>query len=255
VRPLALIALAACAVAHWMYLRLIIPPNGASIARARARWLHRWCRAARWVLGMRNHQRGFAPVSGIVAARHGSVLDAVMLAAIQPCVFVAGSGVRRLPLVGFLARLGGTIFLDGPARRSLPFANFQIQRAVRRRLIVVIFPERGDGDPSELKTFASGLFEPAVELGCTLTAAAIEYRDVREGECPAPGIRTGASVLKQAMRIVTRPSCRSTLSFSAPTLLRGNRKQLALMLLGKMLALMLNIGANAVPSSKDVSGD
>jgi 1-acyl-sn-glycerol-3-phosphate acyltransferase len=192
---------------------------------------------------MRNRQQGFAPVSGIVAASHGSILDAINLAAIQPCVFVAGPVIRRLPLVEFLARLGGTIFLDGPARRSLPLVNFQIQRAVRRRLIVVIFPACGDADPAEMKTFASGLFEPAVELGCTLTAAAIDYRDVREGERLPPGSRNGVSVLKQAMRIATRRSCCSMVSFSDPTLLRGDRKQLALMLFGEMMALKFNFGS------------
>lgn len=145
--------------------------------------------------------------------------------------------------MGFLARLGGTIFLDGPARRSLPFANFQIQQALRR-LIVVIFPECGDADPAETKPFANGLFEPKAKLGCTLTAAAIEYRDATEGKCPAPGSRTGARVLSQVMRVVTRRGRRSTVSFSDPTLLPGDRKQRALMLFGEMMTLASNIGSN-----------
>ena len=49
------------------------------------------------------------PVSGIVVANHSSLLDAILLAAVRPCVFVAGAEIRRWPIVGLLARLGNPI--------------------------------------------------------------------------------------------------------------------------------------------------
>jgi 1-acyl-sn-glycerol-3-phosphate acyltransferase len=219
-----------------MYSRLLVLPNGISLAHARARWLHRWSRKAGWVLGLRNRQRGFAPVSGIVVASYGTLLDAVLLAAIQPCVFVAGAGVRRLPLIGFLARLGGTIFVDCPRRRSLLLTNFQIQRALNRRLIVVIFPGCGKNIPTRTGEFNSALFQPAVELGCTLTAASIDYRD--DSETRPVAKRVGAFTL--ALRMVTRWRRCATLSFSGPTFLHGDRKQLAFQLWFEHLALMAN---------------
>ena len=48
-------------------------------------------------------RRGFTPVSGIVVANHTSVLDAMLLSAVRPCVFVARAEVRHWAIIGLLA--------------------------------------------------------------------------------------------------------------------------------------------------------
>jgi hypothetical protein len=179
------------ALADAAHVRLVTTPTGSALAHARAAWMHRWCRVVRCVLGIRLEQRGYTPVSGIVVADRGSVLEAILLAAVRPCVFVAGAEARRWPIVGWLARLGGVLFVDPARRADTARINFMIQRAVQRRLLVVIFPEcRG--------AFGSALFQPAAELGCTLTAAAVVHRGAR-----------------------------SVVAFSPPTFHRGDRKELA----------------------------
>jgi len=241
-RSLTLMGVAVCAVLDAMYSRLIIPPNGTSMARGRARWLHRWSRAAGRVLGIRILQKGFTPVSGMVALSHKTLLDAVLLAATRPCVFVVRAGVRKLPLVGLLARLGGAIFVNSSNRRDLLLANFQIQRALNRRLVVVIFPGCGSHTPIRSRIFSSALFEPAVELGCTLTAAAIDYQD-GSPDLPADRLADGARMIRHALRVVMRPTSQTMLSFSSPSFHSGNRKQLALQLWGEALALTLGASA------------
>jgi hypothetical protein len=244
VRPLTLAGLAACALLDAMYSRLIIPPNGTSLARARARWLHRWSRAAGRVLGIRILQKGFTPVSGMVALSHKTLLDAILLAATRPCVFVVRAGIRKLPLVGLLARLGGAIFVDSTSRRGLLLANFQIQRALHRRLVVVIFPGCGGHNAIRARIFSSALFEPAAELGCTLTAAAIDYHD-GNSDLPADYLADGARMIRHALRVVTRPTNQTMLSFSSPAFHSGNRKQLALQLWGEAVALTMRTSVRA----------
>lgn len=206
VRALVLVLLFPLAVADGLWLRIATVPKGSALAHARAAWLHRWSRTVRRVLGLRLDQRGFTPVSGIVVARHAGILDAILIAALRPCVIVAGAEARRRPLVGWLARLGGTIFIDRHRRHDAVRVNFMIQRAVQRRLLVVIFPECGGSKEAAPGTLTSTLFQPAAELGCTLTAA-----------------------------IIDRPQ--ATISFSAPAYRRGNRKQLARQLSGDFFAL------------------
>jgi len=94
------------AVADAILTRIVAAPTAIALAHARAAWLHRWSRAARWVLGVRFEQRGVMPPSGIVTANYSCFLDAILLAAVGPCVFVAGAEVRRWPLIGILARQG-----------------------------------------------------------------------------------------------------------------------------------------------------
>ena len=237
-RSLTLAAVAACALLDAMYSRLILPPNGTSMARGRARWLHRWSRAAGRVLGIRILQKGFTPVSGMVALSHKTLLDAILLAATRPCVFVVRAGIRKLPLVGLLARLGGAIFVDSTSRRGLLLANFQIQRALNRRLVVVIFPDCGGHSPIHSRFFSSALFEPAAELGCTLTAAAIDYQD-GSPDLLADYLADGARMIRHALRVITRPTSQTMLSFSSPAFHSGNRKQLALQLWAEALTLTL----------------
>jgi hypothetical protein len=191
------------ALADGLWLRVTTPPNGTSLAHARAAWLHRWSRVTCRVLGLRVNQRGFTPVSGVVTVNYTGLLDAILLAAVHPCVFVAGTEMRRRPIIGLLARIAGTLFIDHRRRHDTVRVNFMIQRAVQRRLLVVIFPGCEKSMVARVSAFASSLFQPASDLGCTLTAAAIDRR------------------AEHARPIVT---------FSPPTFRRGGRKDLARLL-------------------------
>lgn len=227
-RVVVLAGLYPLALADAAWLRIVTTPNGSALAHARAAWLHRWSRIARRVLGLRLDQRGFTPVSGIVVANYTSLLDAIVLAAVRPCVFVAGAEVRRWPVVGLLARLGGVLFVDPRRRNDAARISFMIQRAVQRRLLVVVFPKCGGTGGAVLRTFASALFQPAAELGCTLTAAAIDYRAERGR--PAP---------------IFPREARAVIAFSAPAFRRGGRKQLARQLHEEVLEQKLRAGCAA----------
>jgi 1-acyl-sn-glycerol-3-phosphate acyltransferase len=223
------------AVADGACQRLVTTPTGSALAHARAAWLHRWSRIARRVLGLRLNQRGFSPVSGIVVANRTSLLDAILLAAVRPCVFVAGAEVRRWPIVGVLARLGGTLFVDRRRWNDSARINFMIQRAVQRRLLVVIFPECGSSDgTTTLRAFGSALFQPAVELGCTLTAAAISYRSERGDDSRTPAFAPNARFLTQVAHLLTRCRARAVIAFGGPTFHHGDRKHLAKQLRGEV---------------------
>lgn len=227
------------ALADAAWQRLVVTPKGRAIAYARAAWLHRWSRVARRVLGLRLDQRGFTPVSGIVVANYTGLLDAILLASICPCVFVAGAEVRRWPIIGFLARLGGTLFVEPRRRNDTARINFLIQRAVQRRLLVVIFPECRGSAGTTLRAFTSALFQPAAELGCTLTAAAINYRVECDHDHSVPLFSPKPRGLSQLAHLLTRCRARAVIAFSAPTFRRGDRKQLALQLRGEVLDLKL----------------
>lgn len=228
------------ALADAAWQRVVATPNGSARAHARATWLHRWSRIARRVLGLRFDQRGFTPVSGIVVANHTSLLDAILVAAVRPCVFVAGAEVRRWPIVGVLARLGGTLFVDPRRRNDIARINFMIRRAVQRRLLVVMFPECRGTDGTTLRAFTSALFQPATELGCPLTAAAINYRVESDHAHATPLFLQKTRGLSQIVHLLTRCRTRAVIAFSAPTFHRGDRKQLARQLRGEVLDLKLH---------------
>jgi len=240
-RTLGFLVFAVFAVADAILMRIVAAPTNVAMAHARAAWLHRWSRAARWVLGVRFEKRGVMPSSGIITANYSCFLDAILLAAERPCVFVAGAEVRRWPVIGLLARLGGTLFVDPRRHNDVARVNFLIERALKRRLPVVIFPECGGLGRSTLRPFASALFQPAVELGCSLTGAAVSYHTLRNGEYSRMGITYKGGFLRQFAQIVGRWRTRAIGGFCGPAFHRGNRKQLAHQLRGETLDLLLRI--------------
>jgi hypothetical protein len=222
-RAVTLAALYPLALADAVWLHVVTTPTGTAFAHARAAWLHRWCRIVCRVLGLRVEQSGFSPVSGMVIADDSSLLAAVLLAATHPCAFVVGEHVKRWPVVGLLARLGGTLFVDTGRRHDLARINFMIQRVLRRRLLVVIFPGCNGAAGTASRSFTSALLQPAVELGCTLTVASIGFdRMETAGVISLQGARWD-----HLRHSLAHTETHATISFSPPTFRRGDRKQLA----------------------------
>src|SRR6516162_378895 len=141
----------------------------------RATWLHLWCRFACRVLGIHRVIRGPMPRSGLLVCNHLSYIDIVVLSSFTPCVFVAKRDVSGWPLFGWLARAAGTIFVDRRRRLAARDAVESMQKAIRNGALVVIFPEGTSSDGVTVLPFKSALLEPALELGCRVTAGAIDY--------------------------------------------------------------------------------
>src|SRR4030095_5543780 len=169
----------------------------------------------------------FTPVSGMVVADDASLLGAVLLCATCPCIFVVGEKVKRWPVVGPLAKLGVTLSLDAGRRHDLARIQFMIQRGIRCRLLVVIFPGCNDAAGTASRSFTSALFQPAAELGCTLTVTAIGFDRPRHRMETAGVISFQSARWAHLRHFLAHAGTQATISFSPPTFRRGDRKQLA----------------------------
>jgi 1-acyl-sn-glycerol-3-phosphate acyltransferase len=239
VRIFGLLLIAVLAVIDAGIVRLVTEPTGSHLAHARAAWLHRWSCLVCCALGLRVKKQGFIPASGIVAANHIGLFDAIVLAAVRPCVFVAGNEIRHRPFLGWLARLSGALFFDRSRLHDITRINFMIRRAVQRRLLVVVFPERGFFDGPVLRAFTSALFQPAVELGCTLTAAAIGYQANASADDTPPLFAESPSLFHQIARLAAQCRSGATIAFGAPIYRRGDRKRLARQLRREVFVLQM----------------
>ena len=110
---------------------------------------------------------------------------------------------------------------------------------MQRRLLVVIFSECGGSDGTTLRAFTTALFQPAADIGCTLTAASVNYHVASDSENEAPLFEQKTGFLRQLAHLVTRRRSRAVVSFSPPRFRRGDRKQLARQLRGEVLDLKL----------------
>lgn len=132
------------------------------------------------LIGVRIHVVG-APARGLpllVVSNHASWLDIPVITATTPAVFVAKSEVATWPLIGLLARLQRSVFVDRKRRQQTPQAVDGIARALREGDPVVLFAEGTSNDGNHVLPFRSALLgaagqalcgpAPGVEAGCVL---------------------------------------------------------------------------------------
>jgi 1-acyl-sn-glycerol-3-phosphate acyltransferase len=146
-------------------------------AARRAAWLHVSCAriAKRLALAPSVTHPKADDGPGLTVSNHLTYLDILVYGAARPFLFVAKSEVRRWPLLGTLASLGGTIFVDRGRSLQVADASRQIERALREGIPVLLFPEGTSSDGSSVLPFRSPLFDPAIRAGASVTAAAVRY--------------------------------------------------------------------------------
>ena len=157
------------------FAMLWVRSGGEPGLRARARWLHRWCRRVLRLMRIEVAVEGSVPEHGLMVSNHLSYLDILTFSAAAPSVFVAKVEVRSWPLFGMMARLGGTIFTDRRRLRQLPRVLAQAQEALRQGVLLVVFPEATTTDGTLLLPFRPAIFEAAVRSGAPVTSAHICY--------------------------------------------------------------------------------
>ena len=93
----------------------------------------------------------------LLVANHVSWLDIVTLTALQPVRFVSKAEVRSWPLIGWLARLQRSVFIDRGDRTTVAGKASEVVQALRAGDLVVVFPEGTTSDGRRVLFFKSGL--------------------------------------------------------------------------------------------------
>jgi len=169
---------AAYSLTEYGYLRLKL---GRSLSYSeRAAWLHRCCRKVLPHLGVQVEWHGRPPTSGLLISNHLTYMDILLLSSMTPCCFLSKIEVRRWPVFGLIAHIGGTIFLDRKNPAALVRANQELGRLLAQGILVVLFPEGTTSDGSSVLPFHASLFHAAVESQIPLTPAYITY-SISEG--------------------------------------------------------------------------
>ena len=101
-------------------LGIFLLPHGPKPGTAGAVLLRNWSRLFLRCFGVRVERRG-EPLHDPVmfVANHGSWMDISVLHAVRPADFVAKAEIGHWPLVGWMARRGGTIFHQRGSTDSL----------------------------------------------------------------------------------------------------------------------------------------
>ncbi|MGW5002946.1 lysophospholipid acyltransferase family protein [Streptomyces hydrogenans] len=137
-----------------------------------------WVRAVVRAFGVRLTVTGARPAAGpaLVVANHVSWLDIPVVAAVLPGRTVAKREVRGWPVLGPLAALGGTLFLDRDNLRRLPGTVREVAGVLAAGGRVTAFPEGSTWCGRAGGRFRPALFQAAVDAGARVQPVRITYR-------------------------------------------------------------------------------
>ncbi|MEO5667661.1 MAG: lysophospholipid acyltransferase family protein [Bdellovibrionota bacterium] len=144
-RPTKLVVFVASLLGLGVIFIALSPFKGMKSKRLRLRAFSKW---SRWILkifaiDVSDNRFNHTPHSGprVIVANHVSYLDIPVLASFGPTVFLAKKEVSTWPLMGWLGRCLGMIFVDRSSLRSRAQAIIDIKKQIRSGISVVIFPE------------------------------------------------------------------------------------------------------------------
>ena len=145
---------------------------------------------------------GFYPPNTLLVANHVSWLDIIALSSGTVSRFVAKKEIGDWPIVGTMAKNGGTLFIDRSNRRDASRINGQLADALTQGGCMSVFPEGTTSDGFGLLPFKASLFESALLAKSRVQPVAIRYLDAHGRQTDAisyVGDHTFGQILKRLL--------------------------------------------------------
>jgi 1-acyl-sn-glycerol-3-phosphate acyltransferase len=191
-----------------------------------------WSRQLLAILNIGIQIEGEQPARGeggcLIVANHVSWLDIFVLNAIHPARFIAKSEVRGWPVIGWLCRRSGTIFIESAMRQDASLTNRRISLLLKQGACVGLFPEGTTTDGKQVGHFHSALVQSAIDAGIRLCPIALRYQ-TDAGEPSPTTAFIGDMTLVQSIWQILRCQHHNALLVFTPVLMtaNGNRRVLA----------------------------
>jgi len=141
--------------------------------------MRRWAVTLLRCLGVEVRVSG-APQAGAVlmVANHVSWLDIPALHASAPRArFVSKSAIAHWPLLGRLARAGGTLFIERERKRDALRVVHEVAAALKKHDAVAVFPEGTTGPGNEVLPFHANLLQAAITTGTAVQPVVLRYSE------------------------------------------------------------------------------
>lgn len=189
-----------------------------------------WARGLAAIMGMKISVQGTPPRPPFfLVTNHLSYIDILLLASHVEGVFVSRHDVRDWPVIGFLTRSVGTLYLNRGQAKDVLRMNDLFKTALQQGDGIILFPEGTSTAGATVKPFKSPLLSVAAEMSYPVSYASLSYR-TPAGEMPAHlsvcwwGNMTFPD---HVFALLQMPSFHASLTFGGATVQDTNRKVLA----------------------------
>jgi len=120
---------------------------------------------ARWVLWVLGVKRDLDPAvvstpTELIVSNHIGALDPLVLSASRPVSIIANAGMQQWPVIGWVARQLGVIFVERGRATSVDALSAAVEARLEADVPVVAFPEGTTTHGDRLLPFKTGVFVP-----------------------------------------------------------------------------------------------
>lgn len=172
----------------------------------RGRLRQRWSKGLLALLGIVPRISGTELARpALLIANHVSWVDIFAINALSPSAFVSKADVRQWPIIGWLAAMNETVFLQRGSRGHAHIINAEIATRMAAGRHVAVFPEGTTTDGSHVQHFHAALLQPAIAAGQPVQALAGCYRTPDGTFTRATAYDGDLSVLDSLKAIIATP--------------------------------------------------
>ena len=163
--------------------------------QARIGW---WSRGVLRALGVGLRASGLArPGATLLLANHVSWLDIAAIHAVVPQArFVSKADVLAWPLLGWLIRGAGTLFIARERKRDALRVVHAVAEALRSGQTVAVFPEGTTGPGAVPLPFHANLLQAAIATSTPVQLVVLRFADARQRFSPAAAYVGDTSLLQ-----------------------------------------------------------
>ena len=144
------------------------------------------------------------PGASLLVANHVSWLDIAAIHAVAPQArFVSKADVLAWPLLGWLIRGAGTLFIERERKRDALRVLHQVAEALKAGDTVAVFPEGTTGDGATLLPFHANLLQSAIATGTPVQCVALRYAEPAQRFSAAAQFLGETTLLQSVWRVLS----------------------------------------------------
>ena len=193
---------AALHVLHGMVVMTRFPALDAAARHEHIRW---WSAGLVRAMGLTLQVSGTPrPGATMIVANHISWLDIAAIHAAAPHArFVSKADVLSWPLLGWLIRNAGTLFIERDRKRDAVRVVHAVAEALIAGDTVAVFPEGTTGTGPELLPFHANLLQAAVATATPVQPVVLRFSDARGPFSPAVAFIGETTLLQSLWRVAS----------------------------------------------------
>lgn len=164
-----------------------------------------------------------------LVSNHLSYTDIFAYYRTLKCTFIAKQEVKSWPLIGFIVKTMGVIFVDRGRKRDVTRVNDLVSGGLNKDQGIILFPEGRTSKGKEVLPFKTSLLEPPAAENFPVHFSTVHYRTSSNDEPAHLSICWWgeASFIKHFFILASLRRIECTLTFGTETVQHENRKQLA----------------------------